>query len=181
MRIELHNQRRHVGAVEVDPDRPPYVVHVRDREGAVSEHYLEWERVLDDEGHLRRCPVCGCEELYKRSACPPLNGFIIVLLFGLASLSLWGLSAAPLWLVLGMLAAVTVVNVLGSLFAPRFLVCYRCRSSFHGVWISQDRREWDAATAEKYEPRTPTERGLVPQAANVLRWRAAAGEPERQE
>ncbi len=150
MRIDLHDEnRRHLMWVEIDPASPPRVVHGRGPRGP-QERYLEWERVFDDEGHLRRCPACGCTELYHRSSCPPLTGFVVVLVVALICLALWGFSDAPLELVVGVLVVLAIANVLISVLAPKYLGCYACQSRYFGAGVSRDRRDWDAAVAEKY-------------------------------
>ncbi|MBI1368146.1 MAG: hypothetical protein GC162_05775 [Planctomycetes bacterium] len=141
---------RHVAWVEVNPSSPPAVVHAKNPRGPEVEYYLDWDRAIDDEGHLRKCPACGCADLYRRSACPPLTGFIFVLIVGLICLALWGLADAPLGMIVAALAAVAVANVVVIVIAPRHLVCYRCGSAFYQTPLSRGHVEWDSATAERY-------------------------------
>lgn len=156
MRMDLRSEgRTRVAWLEIDPTQPPPVVRVPKPTGGEEEHYLEWDRAFDDEGNLRRCPACGCETLYRRSTTPPLTGFLVTLVVGLIGLLLWGVSDAPLALVVGALVVVAVMNLLIILFARRYLVCYRCDSRFHRVGISRGIGEWDAAEAEAYRPDRP--------------------------
>jgi hypothetical protein len=157
MRIKLHTkQGRFVTWVKADAASPPPVVHAPNRSGPEVEYYLDWDRAFDDEGHLRKCPACGCEDLYRRSACPPLTGFVIVLVMGLVCLALWGLADAPLWLLMGALAVVIVANLLIIVLAPRHVVCYRCSSAYYDLPLSRRQTEWDAAVAERYRPGAPS-------------------------
>lgn len=153
MRIDLHDEAgQHLRWMHVDPEQPPRVIRYHAEGGKEAEHYLEWDGAFDDEGHLRRCPGCGCDRLYKRRACPPVTGFVIVLLVGLACLALYGVSHAPLGLLAGALGVVIVANVLIIYFSPRYLGCYRCGSQYHGAAISRSVEEWDANVAERYRP-----------------------------
>jgi hypothetical protein len=147
MRIELHDKSGKLGAVEVDPARPPGVVRLRKAPGGEVEHYLEWERAFDDEGQLRRCPACGSESLYWRRIFQPLTGFIVVLIVGLVAVLLYGVTNAPLWLIAGSLAVVIFINGLIVRFSPRFMGCYRCGTRFRGVKVAKQWGEWDSATA----------------------------------
>lgn len=114
----------------------------------VQEVYLDWDQAIDDRGYLRHCPVCSCKELYTRKNVPQITGFVIVSLAVVVSLILLGTQHTR--------AAVAVFMFMGALdlaillLARRKLVCYRCRSEYHGLPISKDQHLWDSATAEKY-------------------------------
>lgn len=154
MRIDLHDQaRRHVMWVKVDPRSPARVVQGRGPHGRVQEQYLEWDRAFDDEGNLRRCPVCGCEDLYRRSTAPPLTGFLMLLVVGLICLLLWGVSDAPVGLLVGVLVALSIGNIVIMVLARQYSACYRCESRFFDVGIPRGRGEWQAAIAERHRPR----------------------------
>lgn len=151
MRMDVYNEHGdRVATLAVDPDSPPGVVHGRAADGSTEEHYLDWDRTFDDEGHLRKCPVCGCEDLFQRHVIPALTGFIVVIAVGLICLGLWGLTAVPLGWMLGVLVAVVAVNVLIVLTAGRYVQCYRCASRFRQIEVRAGRAEWDGAVAERY-------------------------------
>lgn len=151
MKIDLRQPGNpHVRCLTVDPDNPPALVRAPDAEGVEHELYLDWDRTLDDEGYLRHCPVCGCAELFRMRGVPLLNGFVVVLVFGLLELALYGLAGAPLGLVLGALAAVTVANVLIYFFSPSRLGCYGCGSEYRAVPIASRHAPWDSSQARKY-------------------------------
>jgi len=155
MRIDLHSREGdRVMRMDVDPERPPIVVHVESAGGPRTEHYLDWDRAFTDEGHLRKCPACGCEDLYRRRTVPPLTGFIAVMIVGLICLALWGLTDSPWELLVAALIVVIIANVLIVRFAPRYLVCYRCRSAYHRIGISRTQRDWNVTIAERYRDRT---------------------------
>ena len=50
---------------------------------------MNWDQVFDDEQHMRRCPVCGCRELFSRKDFPQVTGFVIVLLAALLAMVLF--------------------------------------------------------------------------------------------
>lgn len=141
--------------VEVDPASPSRVVQGNGPDGQAHEQYLEWDRTLDDEGNLRRCPACSCEDLYRRSTAPPVTGFLMVVLVGLICLLLWGVGDAPIGLVISVMVTLAFANVLIVMFAKHYLACYRCESRFFDVGIPRGRHEWDASIAERYRPRPP--------------------------
>ena len=156
MKIDLRNaQRRHLCVVDVDVHTPPRVVPVTEHDGQRREVYLDWDRAFDDQGHLRKCPACGCGQLYQRKGLPPLTGFVAVLVVAVISLALWSLHDAPVMVLVAVLAIVSVANVLIYFFAPNRLVCYQCRSSYHGMPIRPDHPAWDGATDEQYRPPPP--------------------------
>lgn len=151
MRMDVYNEvGDRVATVAVDPASPPGVVHGHAADGSTEEHYLDWDRTFDDDGHLRKCPVCGCDDLFQRRAIPALTGFIVVLAVGLVCLALWGLTEAPLGWMLGVLVAVVVVNVLIVMMAGRYVQCYRCASRFREIEVRAGRAEWEGAIAERY-------------------------------
>ncbi|MDX1682799.1 MAG: hypothetical protein R3336_06745 [Phycisphaeraceae bacterium] len=148
MRISIHNeQRKPRFDVEVDLDDPPTRVTNPDPQSDESA-VLNWDRAIDDEGHLRHCPVCGCQEMFVRKDFPQVTGFAIVLLAAVLYLALIGFRyVTAAFLVLAIVVAIDVVIYLGT---GRCLVCYRCRSEFRGAPIGRDQSGWDLATGEKY-------------------------------
>lgn len=159
MRMDVYNEQgQRVATVAVDPDSPPTVVHGRAADGFSEEHYLDWDRTFDDVGHLRKCPVCQCDDLFQRRPIPPVTGFVVVLAVGLVCLALWGLTSAPLGWMLAVLVAVIAVNAAIVAMAGRYLQCYRCASRFRQIVVGRDRAEWDAAVAERYRTEDPPAR-----------------------
>ena len=153
MKIYVHSEDgRSVGVAEVDAAAPPPVVRVVRPDGQSQECFLDWDRAFDDEHHLRKCPVCSCEMLYRKPVLPPLTGFIVVLVAGLVSLLLWGLNTTPLWLLWAAIGVIVAANIVIYLAGPEMLVCYRCQSRFGGVKISAGQGGWDAGAAQKHKP-----------------------------
>lgn len=177
VKIDVHNERRErLFRVEVDAADPPSVVKPPsdgrangDRETPAPgdatadgdqprEMYLDWDQAIDDLGHLRRCPVCGCRELFARKDFPQVTGFVIVVLAALVAMWLF-VGARQVIAGLGVLAAVALIDAVVYLFAGRCLVCYRCRSEFRDTPIRKDHPGWELAIGEKYRD-APQETGV---------------------
>ncbi|MEX2389501.1 MAG: hypothetical protein WD534_16615 [Phycisphaeraceae bacterium] len=155
MRIELRNERRQrLYAVHVDLEDPPTVVRSPDALGPTV--HLDWDRALDDEHHLRRCPACGCGELFARKRMPQVTGFVLILLAAVVAMVLFGIGEPGLAVLV--LLLVLGVDVMIFLFTRRELVCYRCRSVFSGMPISRRHAAWENAVGERYPapPAKPT-------------------------
>lgn len=155
VKIDLRNQQRErLFRVEVDPRDPPSVVKPGDRPGRPPSQspgrdvYLNWDGAFDDQKHLRRCPACGCRELFARKDFPQITGFAIVVAAAVAAMALFGANEV-IWGVI-VLAMVVLIDAVIYLFAGRCLVCYRCRTEFRGTPIRPDHAAWELATGEKY-------------------------------
>jgi hypothetical protein len=146
MRIELNDERRDpIGRIDVDPALRPTRVSVAGREREV---FLNWDIAVDDAGNLRRCVSCECTDLFRERAFPRVTGIVVVLAFAGAVLGALGLAnTPPMFAAMGV---VLVVDIAVFLFARQRLVCYRCRSSFHGLPIARYHRPWDRETADRY-------------------------------
>ncbi len=114
-----------------------------------QELFLDWEGSLDDAGRLRRCPVCGGANLFRRRSVPAVTPFVIVLAFAGMVLALLGYADDPRVLV--GLVVVLLTDVALLVLARTFLVCYRCRSRFRGIPVARQHRSWDAAEAARAE------------------------------
>ena len=155
MRIELRDgDRKRLGRIEVDPALRPTRVTVAD---TGREVFLNWDTALNDAGHLRRCVTCNCPDLFREKAFPQVTGIVVVLAFAGAVIGLSGLATRlPVLLVM---SVVLVADVGILLFSRRRLVCYRCRTSYHGLPIARYHQSWDRTRAERYRvPVTPAER-----------------------
>lgn len=162
VRIDIRNtDRQRLFRVDVDSGSPPSVVrppdtHTRDATtgnappsgDATGEVYLDWSHAMDDEGHLCRCPVCGCREVFVRKDFPQVTGFAVVVAVALAFVILAGFSHV-LW-GFAVLAAIVIVDVIAWFFVGKCLVCYRCRSEFRDVRIRPDQKGFELAVGEKY-------------------------------
>lgn len=146
MRIEVRDdERQRIGWVEVDPAARPTRVEIPETD---KETFLQWDAAVDDAGRLRRCVVCGCQDLYVQRMFPQLTGFVVVLAFAGAAIGILGLAENPL--VLAALVIVLVLDIASFAFRRHRLVCYRCRSSYADVEIARHLKPWDRAVAERY-------------------------------
>ncbi|MCP3903999.1 MAG: hypothetical protein GY715_10230 [Planctomycetes bacterium] len=146
MRIDLRDEhRQRIGRIHVDPALRPTRVTVT---GTGREVFLEWDIAIDDGGHVRRCVACGCPDLFREKVFPQVTGIVVVLAFALAVIGALGFATTPPMLVA--MGIVFVLDVAILLFARRRLICYRCRTSYHGVSIARYHRPWDRATADLY-------------------------------
>lgn len=152
MRIDVRDEKRQrIGQLEVDPSSRPTRARTEPHRREV---FLQWESAVDDAGHLRRCVVCGCTDLFAEKAFPLVTGVIVVLAFAgfivgaMGFLGMIEFAQSPVMLY--SMSAILVLDVGLLLFSRRRLVCYRCRSSFHRLKIARYHRSWDREVAEKY-------------------------------
>jgi hypothetical protein len=144
-------QRRRLFEVAIDPEHPPTVVRDPRGEGArddAGEVCLNWDQARDDQGRLRRCPVCGCRELYVRKDFHQVTGLAIVLLAAVVAMVLFGMR--QVFTAALVLAGVVLLDVIIYFFSGRCLVCYRCRSEFRDTPIDRHHQPWDLSIGEKY-------------------------------
>ena len=154
MRIELRDERRQrIGRIDVDPALRPTRVKIVE---SGREVFLNWETALDDAGRLRRCVACGCTDIFAEKVFPMVTGVVVVLAFvgfivgALGFLGVFSFAGSPHILVA--MSVILVMDVAILLFSRRRLVCYRCRSSFHGLPIARYHRSWDSSVAERHPP-----------------------------
>ena len=154
MRIELRDEtRQRIGRIVVDPALRPTRVTVVDSDREV---FLNWETAQDDAGHLRRCVACACPDLFREKAFPQVTVFVVVLAFAGAVLGALGYATTPPMLIA--MGVVLAVDIAILLFSRRRLVCYRCRTSYHGLPMARYHRSWDRETADRYPaPERPDE------------------------
>lgn len=149
MRINLRNeQRARLFGVEINPHQRPTVVRPSGCDGRVV--HLDWDRAIDDEQHLRHCPVCGCAELFTRKQLPQLTSFSLIVLAAVISMILFGLRLVR-WALL-VLAVTLAIDLIILVFGARVLVCYRCHSEYRRTPIRRDHPTWETAIAKRYRP-----------------------------
>ena len=147
MRIDLQNSTgQYLGHVVIDLSQPPSRVATSACE--LTPVDLNWQQALDGQGGLKRCPVCGCRELFVRKDFPQGLGLVLVIAAGLAATGLFIVG----WVIWGwaVLVGLALVDAVVWFVVGRCLVCYRCRSEFRDLAIRRDHCGWDLAIGEKY-------------------------------
>ena len=132
----------------VDPAERPTRAPVAETDREV---FLDWDTALDDAGHLRRCVVCGCHDLFRSKAFPQITVFVVVLAFAGAVIGALGLVAMTPPILITMIA-VLLADIGILLLSRQRLTCHRCRSSYHDLQIARYHRRWDRAVAERHTP-----------------------------
>lgn len=155
MRIDVNNlDREPLFRAQVDQAQRPGVA--RSSDGA-HEAALNWDRAIDEGGQLRRCPVCGCRELFARRDFPQAVGLGIVVVAGVLATVLFAMGQVVLSVMA--LGGTVVIDGAILLMTGRCLVCYRCRSEFRGLTIERGYPAWDLGVGEKYRPVRAVEDG----------------------
>ncbi len=139
MRIDVHNTDRELlGRVEVDDAAPP---------AEACGLPLQWAQAFDDCRRLKRCPACGCRDLFVRKDFPQKLGLAMVIIAAVVALALFA-TGNGLW-AFAVLGAMAVIDACVYLLTGKLLVCYRCRSEFRDTPVS-GHESYELATGEKY-------------------------------
>ncbi|MDG2422681.1 MAG: hypothetical protein P8M22_01750 [Phycisphaerales bacterium] len=142
MRVVVRQlDRRRVGEIDADADTSPARVTTID---TGEEVFLDWERAFDDAGQLRRCIICGSEDLFQQKTFPQITPFVIVLAFALSLIGVLGF-VTDIAILIGM-TGVLLLDVAILFFARTRLQCYRCRSQYSKIQIADYHKRWDRAT-----------------------------------
>jgi hypothetical protein len=101
---------------------------------------------------ISSCPACNCRDLFIRKRFPQKLGLAIIIAAAIAFLIL---AARPhtFYIGLGILIAVSILDLLLFPFFGNTTVCYRCRKDFPRTPLNPDHGPFDLATAEKYRTR----------------------------
>lgn len=151
MRIELRDEyRRPAGEVEVDPAEQPSRARLSDRDREV---FLNWDTAMDDAGQLRRCLACGCRDMFREKAFPPIVGVIVVLNYAGLLVGIFG-AAENILVWIGMVALL-ILGLIVLLYSKTRLVCYSCRTAYYDLPIARYHRSWDRSIADRHPTPTP--------------------------
>ena len=142
MRVVVRQpDRKRVGIIEADAGNSPARTTTLDTD---EEVFLDWERAFDDSGNLRRCIICGSEDLFTRKTFPQITPFVIVLAFALSLIGVLGY-ATDIAILIGM-SGVLLLDIAILFFARTRLFCYQCRSQYRDLQIADYHNRWDRAT-----------------------------------
>jgi len=111
---------------------------------------LQWDETTLKSATLCGCPVCGCREIFRRRDFPQRFGLGLVFIAAITSVTLFALDQV-VWSIAVLVLAV-VVDLLAAWFTGQCLVCYRCRSEFRSVPVTDEHEPWELAIGEKYRP-----------------------------
>lgn len=153
MRIELRDEsRRHVGVVDVDPTIRPSRARLN---GEDREVFLNWDTALDDASCLRRCLSCGCTDLFREKAFPPIMGVLVILNYAGLLMGIFGFAES---IIVQFIMIILLLTGLVVLLRSRMrLVCYHCRTAHSDLPLARYHRSWDRAIADRHPGRDTSE------------------------
>ena len=140
---QLNHQR--MGEVHIEDGEMPSRVTITD---SGQDVFLDWESACDDSDQLRRCIVCGSDDLFRHRTLPQITPIVIVLAFALSLIGVLGF-VTDLALLIAM-TGVLVVDIMILFVARTDLICYRCRSRYRDLTIAEYHGRWDRAVAARY-------------------------------
>ena len=111
------------------------------------EYTLRDTATLVRDRRLRKCALCGSEEMFIRKNFPQITGLLIVLVAGLISFLYLRTNTVLAYGVLG--TAVLADGIIYYLIGV-VTVCYRCQTEYWGVSRHKDHDWFDLAASEKY-------------------------------
>ncbi len=109
---------------------------------------IELTNSLSDDGSLRKCPVCACDELFWRKDFPQRLGVTIVVAgFAISCVTWYFHMLMPTFAVLLITALIdfTLYALMGDV-----LECYRCHGQFRGCSSGEAHGGFELETHEKH-------------------------------
>lgn len=98
--------------------------------------------------NLRRCRVCGCEDLWRQKDFPPALGIVFVGMGVVLSSIAWAWHL-PL-VALGVLMGFALVDLILYALMRDMLVCYRCRARHRKTELDDLHPKFRLEVAERY-------------------------------
>ncbi len=111
------------------------------------EHPMHISQIVRTENKIDTCAVCKGQELFIRKDFPQKLGFLIVFVFGLASLYYFTIN---LLIAMGILASALVLDLVIYMFLGKVTACYACRAEYRKCNLNSTHEGFDLATSEKY-------------------------------
>ncbi len=113
----------------------------------------DWQRDvaevdLSTDGNLRRCQVCGNDDLWRQKDFPQRLGLLCVVAGAILSSIAWWYHR-PL-IALGLLMGFALADMILFLVMPDVLVCYRCKAKHHAAGGTPGHAAFDHELGEKY-------------------------------
>ena len=136
-----HRGRRK--SIQIPHDQTPGRLEIEDGTAL----FPDWDGARDDSGVLRRCILCGEEQLFRRKLLPQVTGLVVVLAFTLALLSILGYFGGPV--VLGIMVALLLIDLAILFFSPQSLECYRCHAEYRDLEMGSWHKPWSRSLARR--------------------------------
>ncbi len=148
MRVEVFDEHgKNLGEFKLSPGEMP----ARTQTSTGIEFMPDWEQAYDDEGDLRRCIACSCDQLYRHRTLPRVTGFFIVLALAMTAASLLGLASG--WPIMVVMIIVLIIDVAILLWRHEVLVCYQCRTRYGDLHIASYHKTWSRRVARRIRAR----------------------------
>ena len=100
------------------------------------------------DGHLCRCRICGCQDLWRQKDFPPALGLSLVATAAVLSCIAWA-SYQPKTAIAILMVAGLIDMVLYAMMGD-MLVCYLCGARHRKTMINEQHPKFDLETAERY-------------------------------
>lgn len=132
-------------------------------EAAVCCGECQWKRDeggLDfANGHLCRCRVCGCGDLWRQKDFPPALGLALVATAAILSCIAWAFYKPAV--AIGILMFAGLIDMVLYTMMGDMLVCYRCGARHRRTTISDEHPRFDLETAERYRQQDLRQRAVT--------------------
>ena len=99
-------------------------------------------------GHLCRCRICGCQDIWRQKDFPPVLGLALVATAAILSCAAWAFYQ-PLTAI-GILMATALLDMVLYASMGDMLVCYRCGARHRRTSMTAEHARFDLETAERY-------------------------------
>lgn len=114
--------------------------------------HCDWSRTIPDraiqDGAIRECLACGCEDLWKQRDFPQWLGITLVAVAATLSTIAWAMYE-NVWAI-GILMGFGLLDYVFYAIMPDVLVCYRCRARYRHSANEGSMPKFNHETAERY-------------------------------
>lgn len=111
------------------------------------------------DGHLCRCRICGCQDLWRQKDFPPALGLALVATAAVLSCIAWAMYMPAL--AIGILMVAGLIDMVLYTMMGDMLVCYRCGARHRRTTIDDQHPRFDLETAERYRQQELKQRQIT--------------------
>lgn len=111
------------------------------------------------DGHLCRCRICGCQDLWRQKDFPPALGLALVAIAAVLSCIAWAMYLPAL--AIGILMVAGLIDMVLYTMMGDMLVCYRCGARHRRTTIDDQHPRFDLETAERYRQQDLKQRQIT--------------------